>query len=369
MLSFPTHAEDFTVDWMNEALSASGHLGEYKVTQCEAVQSDIPGQTAEIVKINVTYNDPACELPTAFVAKVKSHNQAVIDATIRVYDLYRRETSFYREVPDVGIPVPPMFVCQHDPETQDLVMLMGDLSPAVSPSWAATTEQVEEAVSHLPAFHARWWNDASLRERDWLVQYDDKDFFFAAASAANMAIPIMDEAFGDRAEHTKQAMRLLLDKLDAIIAYADTRPYTFVHGDYHPKQMFFGSEAGGDFAVIDWQFPFVGQAAWDLIRITVLGLEKDVRKAKATQLFDQYHRELVSHGVSGYSREDLEDDIRLGLIVNQMIMSVALIDTDISLVERECANLGLDWQDVLLLRGESALRDWQVVDFIQSLGH
>ena len=367
MLSFPTHAHDFTVDWMNQALSASGRLGDYEVTGCEAVQSDIPGQTAEIVKIQVTYNEAGCPLPNSFVAKVKSHNDTVIDSTVRVYDLYRRETSFYNEVSDVGIAIPEVYVCQHDPQTQDLLVLMADLTPAVSPSWAATTEQVEEAVSHLPAFHARWWNDASLRERDWLVQYDDRDFFFAAASAANMAIPIMDEVFGDRAEHTKQAMRLLMDRLDRIIAYADTRPFTFVHGDYHPKQMFFASESGGDFAVIDWQFPFVGQAAWDLIRITVLGLEKDVRKARAVELFDRYHSDLVRHGVTGYERKDLEDDIRLGLIVNQMIMSVALIDTDIKLVERECSNLGLDWQDVLLLRGESALRDWNVVEFIESL--
>jgi len=50
-----------------------------------------------------------------------------------------------------------------------------------------------------------------------------------------------------------------------------------------------------------------------------------------------------------------------------MIMAVALIDTDISLVEKECAALGVDWKDVMLLRGEAAVRDWDVVGFLRSL--
>lgn len=367
MISFPASATDITVDWMNEALASGGHLGKFSVVSCEAADSEVPGQTAEIATVSVEYDDPACPLPRKFVAKLGSRNPAVIESVVKVYDLYRREAAFYSEIPEAGIAVPECYLCAHDPSTQQLVILMKDLAPAVSHSWAAAPDQIELAASRLPAFHARWWNDPKLRRSDWLVQFDDRDFFFAAASAGNMAIPKIEEAFGEEGRDTLALLPIWLENIDTLLAYIGTRPYTLVHGDYHPKQMFFPTSSGGEFAVIDWQFPFVAQGAWDLIRIMVLGLDRDVRRDIQSRMVSDYHRGLVQQGITDYSMEDLETDVRLGLVVNQMIMSVALIDTDISLFAKECTALGVDWKDVLLLRGETAVRDWDVVEFLRSL--
>lgn len=367
MISFPASAADITADWMNEALAASGRLGKFNVVGCDAVDSEVPGQTAEIATISVEYDDPACPLPRKFVAKLSSRNPAVIESVVKVYDLYRREAAFYNEIPEAGITVPDCFLCAHDPSSQQLIILMKDLAPAITNSWAATPDQIELAVSRLPAFHARWWNDPKLRASDWLVQFDDRDFYFSAASAGNLAIPKIEEFFGDESEETIALLRLWLENIDTVLGYIATRPYTLVHGDYHPKQMFFPASGGGEFAVIDWQFPFVAQGAWDLIRVMVLGLDRTVRRDLQSSLVSGYHNGLAQHGVTNYSMEDLETDIRLGLVVNQMIMAVALIDTDISLVEKECAALGVDWKDVMLLRGEAAVRDWDVVGFLRSL--
>lgn len=367
MVSFPAGCSDITLDWMRDALASNGHLGNYSLVSCKARDSDVPGQTAEIVQITVEYDDADCPLPRRFIAKLASRNETVIEQVIKIYDLYRREASFYREFDDAGIAVPDCYLCQHDPETQDLVILMEDLAPAESPSWAPRPHETELALSRLPAFHAKWWNDERLRKLDWLVQFDDRDFFFAAASASNMAIPLLEQHFGDSAAHTADLSRLHLENIDAVMGYVATRPFTFVHGDYHPKQMFFPGEAGGDFAVIDWQFPFVGQGAWDFVRMMVLGLDVQERRARQDALLADYYQSLVDNGVEAYSLADLQKDLKIGLLVNQMIMMVALIDTDISLVEKECAALGVDWRDVLILRGEAALRDWGVVDFVRSI--
>ena len=367
MVSFPVSAVDVDADWMNAALAESGRLGNYRVVSCTAKDSDVPGQTAEIVQIAVEYDDEACELPRRFIAKITSRNAMLIEQVIKIYDLYRRETSFYNEFKESGIASPDCFVSQHNPETQEMVILMGDLAPATSPSWAPSPEQTEQALANLPAFHAKWWNSPMLRSRDWFVQFDNRDFFFSGASAANMAIPMLEEHFGDAGEHTAQLMRIFLEHLDTIQSFYAARPFTFVHGDYHPKQMFFPSEAGGEFAVIDWQFPFVAQGAWDFVRMMVLGLDVENRRRRQDALIDAYYKSLIANGVENYTREDLDTDLKIGLVVNQMIMMVALIDTDISLVEKECSALGLDWKDVLLMRGEAAVRDWNVVDFAKSL--
>ncbi len=131
--------------------------------------------------------------------------------------------------------------------------------------------------------------------------------------------------------------------------------------------MFFPTDEGGNFAVIDWQFSFVAQGAWDLIRIMVLGQDVESRRQRQSDLIRTYHQGLVDAGVTDYSLSDLEDDIRMGLVINQMINAVALADTDISLFEQECASLGVDFKDVLLLRGEAAVADWEVPDFVRSL--
>lgn len=367
MVSYPVDASDITLDWMREALAANGHLGDFDLVKCEARDSDVPGQTAEIVLVSVEFNDPACPLPTRFVAKLASRNQMVIDQIIKVYDLYRRESAFYREFEDSGIAVPECFLCQHDPETQQLVILMADLAPSRSPSWVPTPEETELALSRLPAFHAKWWNDPMLRQRDWLVQFDDKDFFSAGAGAANLAKPLLDEHFDGEGQQTAELMTLFLENIDTLLVYSGTRPFTFVHGDYHPKQMFFPTEEGGKFAVIDWQFPFVGQGAWDFVRMMVLGLDVEERRARQDRLIENYYQGLLDNGVTGYSMEDLQKDLRTGILVNQMIMMVALIDTDISLVEKECTALGVNWKDVMILRGEAAVRDWQGVDFVKQV--
>ena len=71
-MKIPKESKDFTVDWLNEALSNWGKLGNNEVTGCKAIDSDIPGQTAEIVLLDVSYKNTLSELPHKMVAKIAS---------------------------------------------------------------------------------------------------------------------------------------------------------------------------------------------------------------------------------------------------------------------------------------------------------
>jgi len=72
-----------------------------------------------------------------------------------------------------------------------------------------------------------------------------------------------------------------------------------------------------------------------------------MRRAEEQTLLGAY---LYSLGIKGYSRDDLEIDYRMGLIVSQMIMSVAAADTDPVIFKKECGDLGLDWREVTFSR-------------------
>ena len=99
------------------------------------------------------------------------------------------------------------------------------------------------AVGALPGLHAKWWRDPVLRQKDWIVQFDNKEFFGAAMGAAHMVAPIIKDLYGE-VEPTQRAMALMAEKLDAMLAWTATRPFTFVHGDFHAKQMFFPTDEG-----------------------------------------------------------------------------------------------------------------------------
>jgi hypothetical protein len=364
MVSIPAFAKDFSVDWMNEALAP--HLGNNIVVSCSARDSDIPGQTAEIVLVDVEYQDSQTILPEKMVAKITSRNPLVLEQVIANYDQYRRETSFYREFPDCGIPVPRCLYSDHKSETQEMVILMADLAPSISPSWAASTEQIQMALSKLPGLHGKWWNDELLRSKDWMVQFDNRAFFEAGYGAAHRGREALDQHF-DAPQLSQSIMAFLAENLDLMLKFTASRPFTFVHGDYHTKQMFFPSNEGGEFAVIDWQFPFVASGAWDFARMIGMCLPADVRREQEGNLLNDYHVGLTNMGVLNYSMHELEIDYRMGLIISQMIMVIAASDTDPAILEKECDDLGLDWKEVMFNRTQYALEEWDALGFLKSL--
>ena len=369
LVGIPNAVEEFSVEWLNQVLPAFDPTLPL-VSKCSARASETPGQTAEIVFLELQWaaEDPSdlARLPPKMIAKYTSQNQQVIDEIINVFDQYRRETSFYRDFEAPGLRVPRCYYQAFDPSRQAFVLLLEDLGPAESPSWAISSQQVSLALSKLPALHAKWWNHSLLRDKDYFVQFDDASFFQLGFNAAAQIAGVLNE-FIEEVSVTEQLMPIVAEKQEVMQSAFAQRPFTLVHGDYHAKQLFFETAAGGEFAAIDWQFPFVAQGPWDFARLMVLGLSIEERRAKEQELMAAYHQALVALGVSDYSEEDLAKDFRFGLVISHMINVIAIGSTDISLVAKECSDLGVEWKDVMLYRGQAALEDWQVLPFIKTL--
>lgn len=359
----PQEAADFTVDWMQSCLKKAGYTAP--VTGCHAIDSDIPGQTAEIILVDVDYDSDDPGLPRRLVAKVTTRNQVVLDQVIANYDQYRREAAFYTEFATPGISVPECLYAYHDPASQTFLLLMRDLAPAESPSWAASPEQVETALKALPALHAHWWNSPVLREKGWLVQFDNEPFYAAAFNAANQASTALSRMY-EAPDLTQAVMARLHEKRQACLDFIASRPFTLVHGDYHAKQMFFETADGGAFTVIDWQFPFVAPGSWDFARMQSMCLATADRQRTDKALRASYLKGLADHGVD-YSEDEFAVDYRFGLIVSQMIMSIAAADTDPEIFRVECDALGLDWRDVMFDRTQRAMEEWNVLELLESL--
>jgi hypothetical protein len=359
----PRRAEDIDVEWMEAALD--DHLNGAMIERVETRRLTDPGQTSEAIDIAVTFNDDACPLPKRYIAKLGS-NDAEVMALAKMFGLYSREVAFYQTYRDVGIPKPKCFFSFCSEDGTRMVLLLEHLAPARCPSWRPTLAEIELALSHLPAFHGKWWNAPGLKQQACLIPTKDTIFagsFAAAAAAADQVLAIG----GQNSQIAVACVVAVNSKIEKWQAYLDSRDYTIVHADYHGKQMFMPSTEGGKFSIIDWQYPYVAEGPWDFARLlgTCLPYADWVRHGD--RLIDAYHDGLIASGVTGYSRDDVLDGIRMGLIFSSMISCIGTASTDTAILAKECNDLGLDWKDVWFARHNQMMIDLDVERFVRSI--
>ena len=247
-----------------------------------------------------------------------------------------------------------------------MVLLLEHLAPAQCPSWRPTLAEIELALGHLPAFHAKWWNAPGLKEQSCLIGTSSKIFtesFAADAAAADQVL----EVHGQNAKTAVSCVVAMSDKIEEWQDYLDSRNYTIIHADYHGKQMFMPSNGRGNFSVIDWQFPYVAEGPWDFARLTGTCLPYSDWERHGNRLIDAYHDGLTENGVTGYSRDDVLDGIRMGLIYSASISCIASASTDITILAKECDAFGLDWKDVLFTRHNRMMSDLDVEGFVRRI--
>lgn len=362
-LRVPRRVEDIDVKWMEGALH--DHLNGATIERVEARRLADPGQTSEALDIAVTFCDDACPLPKRYIAKLGSNDPQVL-AMIKMFGQYTREVAFYQTFRDAGIPKPKCFFSFCSEDGSRMVLLLEHLAPARCTSWRPTLAEIELAVGYLPAFHAKWWNAPGLKEQSCLIGTSTKIFadgFAAAAAAADQVL----EVHGQNAETAIACVVAINDKMEEWQGYLDSRAYTMVHADYHGKQMFVPSSDGGNFSVIDWQFPYVAEGPWDFARLLGTCLPNSDWMQHGDRLIGAYHNGLEANGVTGYTRNDLLDGMRMGLIVSSMISCIASASTDINTLAKECDALELDWKDVLFTRHNRMMIDLDVKGFVRRI--
>ncbi|HBP14744.1 MAG: phosphotransferase [Pseudomonadota bacterium] len=338
----PKGPEDFDVAWFNDVLE----LGSAEVIGAEVEYLTTPGQTADVAGVDLTYRGDT-DLPNRMIAKFTAKAEATQGVAV-AFDLYRREAKFYEEFGDGGMPVPACYYSSASTDGREVVLLLEDLSAGVSPSWASTLGQVEIALRAAGPFHARWWNNPELLDKAFLVGRSDPVFFNTTASNAQASLPLaLDNALTPLCE---DILKRWLDRVPQFLEWADTRPYSLVHGDFHPKQMFFPTEHGdGRFAVIDWQFPMIGPGSWDVARIMLAGLSTEVREENEDRLIENYLDDLRDGGVSEYGIDEFRQDALTGHLISLAIHTIACA-TEIDRFKLEITDLGLDWREILFGR-------------------
>jgi aminoglycoside phosphotransferase (APT) family kinase protein len=362
---FPRSLEAITSGWLTSALRTEGSLAAGQVSHVDVRPVREPGQASTAGRLLLTLDGAPADAPRSLVAKLASGFEPV-RRSARAIGLYEREVRFYQEIaPDAGIPVPRCYFAEIDLETGEFLLLLEDLSDCRNGDfWVSSLEDLTLAIDALAPFHARWWCSPALRTLAWVRQPDDAAYHQLLASVLRGCLPAVQQRWPARfAGYLGRTSARLAERWEAYAASLSGTPWTLVHTDFHPKQMFFPTAAAGRFAVFDWQSVAVGRAEADLSRILLSGLRDADLVVHQDALVARYHGALTRAGVD-YPLERLTERTRLTMLNSLFIIIYALASTDVRILEESGAARGVDLEERLFVDMEQALERNRVLDLI-----
>ena len=336
-MNIPNGFDEVTPQWLTAALGAGGHLPPgARVASIEGERiGEGVGFVGEIRRLSLRYDGDAGAAPRSVIAKLPSAQEGA-RAIANLYGLYEREVRFYSELGrDVGIGTPRCYCAAGDADMGRYALLLEDLgaSGRIGDQLGGCSEaEALLAVRELAGMHAAWWSSPRLDSFDWM--HYGADLVRAAMTFAYPnAWPVALDLFG---KHMSPEIRPIMEGLaprlvrlmDVIAAAA---PLTILHGDYRLDNMFFG-ENGAPYrlAVVDWQSPNRGWAAYDLAYFMGGSMPSEQRRACEREVFDAYYGVLADAGVRGYSADHLWLDYRRSMLVYLGIFTVSGATLDFS---------------------------------------
>jgi Phosphotransferase enzyme family len=351
-MGIPRGPEDVTPAWLGSVLNAD--VQQVDVTAIGT------GQTGATYRVSATYASPQNELPNSFAVKLSAQDDAVRE---RVALGYRSEVEFYTQIAGrMRIPVPRSFHCDISADGADVVLLLGDMAPAVQGDQIAGCSEQEAglAVEALAGLHGPSWCDPEWMELAAIVmpKPGDDEAAKGLGEVSKMAADIVIDRLGDRISAEDQ--ETLVGAMSAVTPWlrAEPKRFALMHGDYRLDNMLFDPDRTR-ITVVDWQTVGIGLPGRDLAYFTGTSLEPRVRSEIERSLVDRYHEALLGYGITDYDADTCWRDYRLGAV--QVPLLVALGTAFASTTDR-----GDDMMLAMLSRGCQAIRDLDTLELIAS---
>ncbi len=309
--------QQLSAEWVTSALQYGGH----DVTIDKVAREQVgTGQMGTSVRLTLRFDGDDGGLPHTLVAKLPSPDE---QQRQMVAGIYRTEVEFYRQLaPTLAVRTPQCHYSDLGPTWTEFVLLLEDLAPRVQGDQirGCTVDEARVGVVNLAGLHGPRWNDASLTEHEWMQ--------LIAGDGAEMIGLIMRDATDRFLERYDGRLSdddtQLLDRIPEVLSrWILARPERVapIHGDYRLDNLMFG--AGDDpIAAVDWQTVTLGLPARDLAYFLSTGLPPEVRRAHEDELVEEYHRALLTHGVTDHTLAECRDDYRFAMLQGPLITIV-----------------------------------------------
>ena len=365
----PATIDQITPQWLSHVLRGEGLLENANVVGLEReVLGEGQGFIGDVIRLKLELDSDEPSAPKSLIVKLPTTTSRKNRGFAQVSRIYEKEICFYRELAHrIGARAPrhyysaldetpgaeqaeatSRFIDTHLPmwlvrllvaffswlsgfNFQHYVLLMEDVAPAEVGNQVngCSAEDAALAVRTLAAIHAEFWNSEELTERWWI--YGADAVVNSTMNYYDRCLDAFIEKQGSRLTLTaRKQLQWLSEHGKAALAASGGPPFTLLHSDYRLDNLFFDRERG-DVIVGDWQTPLHGLPGLDVAYFFSGTLATDSTESDEQALLDEYHSELHQRGITDYTREDLQHDYGLGLLLTLqrlVLMEMGLVDVD-----------------------------------------
>lgn len=289
-----------TPEWLTKVLRRAGH----EVTVADMTAKRVgTGQVGESVRFTMNYKGDAKDAPATIVGKFPSSDNES-RATGVNYGNYIREVNFYHQIaPNALVTTPTCLHADVDPETSEFVLMMEDLAPAEQGDQmkGLNLHQTKLALTEAAKLHASHWGDMRIDDMAWVSGTKDAPKTMSQELMSGFWAAFRTR-YGDRIPADCIEIGEAIARNYEFYTHGYEGPRCFIHMDFRPDNMMFGTPAGGyPLAVVDWQSLGFGSGMSDVSYFLSGALKRDERRVHERALLEGYHAKLLDLGVKDYS--------------------------------------------------------------------
>ncbi len=311
MAAVVTQAEQITPAWLSDILREGGHLTGGDVLSVEI--GTIPFARSLIIPIHATYGaNVRSPPPERFVLKIPPPLDRALET----------EIAFYRDIaPQMNDPAPVRcYHVEYDREAGRANFLLQDIS---STHYAHPPSQLPIRLHHAEALvdifarmHAFWWGSDQLP--DMPGEYPTPELMRNSAIWREQTFPGFVDFLGDRlSDERRRIYEKLLPRLEdlQISRFAHASTLTLAHNDPHAGNFLYPHEPQSrDLRILDWKSLEVTYGTDVMAHMMAVFWFPERRARFEQRLLQRYYDALQSHGITGYSWDDVWYDYRLSVL-------------------------------------------------------
>ena len=335
-IDIPERYEDVTADWLTQALRAGGVLGEQTVIsfQVEPISAD-RGRMSSLARFSVEYDGFSEGLPRSifgkFVSRISANRERAEQRNI-----FRTEIALYQNIGnEIPMNMPRMYFGGAREGSDVAVLLLEDINGyskaglPMAEEWSLSEPQAGLALSDLAKMHARWWEDPTLAQQNWLLSFNSERLR-NSYKAYEEAWPKLRDSL----EHSLEPEQVriydgLNDYLPTVLSELDKMPVTLCHGDFHVGNLMWDTLGTPETVwAVDWQVSARGPIVNDVSFLLGMGVpNSDLRLVRDVYL-PEYHTALLNAGVAQYEFDQFLSDYRYGLLnqLQHVVTALAVLD-------------------------------------------
>jgi hypothetical protein len=314
---FPRTVDEITPEWLTRVLRESGAIDGARVESFSAAGLD-GGLVGDVNRLELVYSaDGDSSIPQTVIAKI-AHSDDEKRGKHNSNGFYEREVRFYQNFnSDVGIATPFAYGAEYEEDSGYFILLLEDLGRyrSISQHDSCSLTEGKSAVQTLAKLHSKWWESDRIYESDWLRNFSDDEFLSGISDVYNNSLEKFLE-IGDNyfAAGYESVARKFGESFLEVMGHFGKGPVTLMHGDFRLGNLLFDDREGATDPVyaFDWQLAGRGKGVIDLAYFVGWSFSNQDRQRHEKQLLADYYDSIIDLGVTNYSSEEFNVDVRVG---------------------------------------------------------